>query len=101
MFKKKNTHLWRLLRCREKTIEEFHRLPAKIYRNDANYTPLLRIMIENMFNPESNAKFREGDAERWIVKKGRECVGRIAAFMMQDILQAMSSLQDALVFLSA
>jgi hypothetical protein len=64
----------------KKTIEEFHRLPAKIYRNDANYTPLLRIMIENMFNPESNAKFREGDAERWIVKKGRECVGRIAAF---------------------
>lgn len=64
----------------KETIEEFHRLPDKICRNDANYTPFLRMMIENMFNPESNARFREGDAQRWIVKKDRECVGRIAAF---------------------
>jgi len=32
----------------KKTVNEFHKLPDKIYRNDPNYTPYLRLMIENM-----------------------------------------------------
>ncbi|RIH66791.1 GNAT family N-acetyltransferase [Mariniphaga sediminis] len=64
----------------KKTRNEFYKMPEGIYRNDPNYTPLLRPMIENTFHPQKNAKFKEGDARRWIVKKEGECVGRIAAF---------------------
>jgi hypothetical protein len=63
-----------------KTVDEFHNLPDRIYKNDPNYTPLLRLMIENTFDPKKNAKFKDGNACRWIVKKNGNCVGRIAAF---------------------
>jgi hypothetical protein len=68
----------------EQTIHEFHQLPEIIYRTDPNYTPQLRMMIEETFNPEKNAKFETGDARRWIVKDEGKCVGRIAAFFDDD-----------------
>jgi hypothetical protein len=64
----------------KKTVDEFHNLPGKIYKNDPNYTPSLRLMIENTFDPKKNAKFQEGNACRWIVKKDGNYLGRIAAF---------------------
>lgn len=63
-----------------KTIRQFHQLPETIYKNDPAYTPLLQMMIENMFDPKKNEKFKTGNARRWIVKKRGKCVGRIAAF---------------------
>jgi len=71
----------------KQTINEFHQLPLTLYKNDTNYTPLLRIMIEDTFNPEKNVKFKTGDARRWIVKKDGKCVGRIAAFFDEDYSQ--------------
>lgn len=62
------------------TVNEFHRLSRKIYRNDPNFIPLLRPMVENTFNPQKNPKFNGGNACRWIVKKDGEYVGRMAAF---------------------
>uniref|UniRef100_UPI003217FD30 GNAT family N-acetyltransferase n=1 Tax=uncultured Draconibacterium sp. TaxID=1573823 RepID=UPI003217FD30 len=62
------------------TVDAFHTLPKKIYRNDRNWIPSLRVMIENTFNPERNARFKTGDARRWILKTNNEYVGRIAAF---------------------
>ena len=41
-------------------------------------------MIEEIFNPEKNAKFKIGDARRWILKKDGICIGRIAAFYDDD-----------------
>jgi len=70
-----------IIRVEEKTtIDAFHRLPETLFKNDPNYTPLLRPMIEDNFNPRKNAKFKKGDARRWILKKEGVCVGRIAAF---------------------
>lgn len=63
-----------------KTIRQFHQLPETIYKNDPAYTPLLQMMIENMFDPKKNEKLKTGNARRWIVKKRGKCVGRIAAF---------------------
>jgi hypothetical protein len=63
-----------------KTNEEFHRVPEFIYKTDSNYTPQLRALTDNIFNPKKNARFREGDARRWIIKKENKVVGRIAAF---------------------
>ena len=36
----------------KKTRNEFYKMPEGIYRNDPNYTPLLRPMIENTFHPQ-------------------------------------------------
>ena len=66
------------------TVNEFHLLPEKIYKNDINWIPSLRIFIENTFDPVKNAKFKNGDARRWILKKDGVCVGRIAAFFDDD-----------------
>lgn len=62
------------------TVDEFHKLPARIYRNDPNWIPSLRMMIEKTFDPEKNARFKNGDARRWVVKRNGEYIGRIAAF---------------------
>jgi GNAT superfamily N-acetyltransferase len=64
----------------KKTIAEFHGLPILIYKNDQNWVPPLRIMIENIFDPQKNTGFLQGDARRWLVKDGGKTLGRIAAF---------------------
>ncbi len=66
------------------TVKEFHKLPGKIYKDDPDYIPVLRPVIEEIFNPEKNAKFKIGDARRWILKKDGICIGRIAAFYDED-----------------
>jgi len=68
----------------KQTVNEFHQLPHKIYKNDKNWTPQLRLMIEETFDPNKNAKFKSGNACRWIVKKDEKCIGRIAAFFEKD-----------------
>ncbi len=67
-----------------KTTDEFHRLPDKLYRDDPDYIPALRMMLEDTFNPEKNPKFKVGDARRWILKNDGKCIGRIAAFYDSD-----------------
>ncbi len=64
----------------KKTITAFHKLPLRIYKNDNNWVPPLKMMIESIFNPEKNTGFIHGDARRWLVKKGNQVIGRIAAF---------------------
>ncbi len=61
-------------------VDEFHKIPGRIYSNDPNYVPSLKIMIENTFDPDKNARFKTGDARRWLLKINGEFVGRIAAF---------------------
>ncbi len=64
----------------QKTIDAFHNLPVQIYKADKNWVPPLRMMIEDIFNPEKNAGFVHGDAMRWLVKDEEKFIGRIAAF---------------------
>ncbi|MDP2114931.1 MAG: GNAT family N-acetyltransferase, partial [Bacteroidota bacterium] len=51
-----------------------------IYKNDQNWVPPLRIMIENIFDPQKNTGFLQGDARRWLVIDGDKTHGRIASF---------------------
>lgn len=62
------------------TIAAFHELPILIYKNDQNWVPPLRIMIENIFDPQKNSGFLQGDARRWLVIDGDKTLGRIASF---------------------
>jgi hypothetical protein len=64
----------------KKTIAAFHELPILIYKNDRNWVPPLRMMIENIFDPQKNTGFLQGDARRWLVTDKGKTIGRIAAF---------------------
>jgi hypothetical protein len=63
------------------TIEDFHRVPFSIYKNDKNWIPHLKQDIEKVFDPAKNKAFEHGKAVRWILKDGDKLIGRIAAFV--------------------
>ncbi len=69
-------------------VDEFHKVPVKIYANDPRYIPALKVMIENTFNPEKNTRFKTGDARRWLLRYNGEFIGRIAAFYDQKYATA-------------
>lgn len=66
------------------TTNQFHRVPAQIYRNDPRWIPYIWNMVENIFNPLMNPKFKEGEAQRWVLIKDAKNIGRIAAFYDKD-----------------
>lgn len=59
----------------------FHRVLRTVYKNDANYIYPLEVEIENVFNPEKNKTFDNGEAKCFVLLDGRKPVGRIAAFI--------------------
>ncbi|MGV8091469.1 MAG: GNAT family N-acetyltransferase [Mangrovibacterium sp.] len=65
------------------SVNAFHELPYFIYRNDSNWIPPLRIMVESIFNPESNNSLKKGGVCRWLLKNENQVIGRIAAFFVQ------------------
>lgn len=65
----------------KKSIDAFHELPYAIYKDDQNWVPPLRMMVENIFDPEKNNSLKNGDAKRWLVDKNGQMVGRISAFV--------------------
>lgn len=64
----------------KRTVNEFHKIPERIYKDDRNWIPSLRSMIEDTFNPDKNTRFKNGDAKRWLLQINGKFVGRIAAF---------------------
>jgi len=65
----------------KKLIQAFLDFPAKLYHNDSNWSRPIDKDIEKIFDPESNKKFRNGDAIRWILQdQDKKIVGRVAAF---------------------
>ncbi|PTN08834.1 N-acetyltransferase [Mangrovibacterium marinum] len=65
----------------KRSIDAFHQLPYTIYKNDPNWVPPLRMMVENIFDPQKNNALKNGSARRWLVQKDGRVVGRIAAFV--------------------
>lgn len=65
-----------------KTRKEFLLLPMRLYKKEANWIRPLDHDIEDVFNPQKNKHFRNGEAIRWILldEKGKT-VGRVAAFI--------------------
>ncbi|MBX2844828.1 MAG: hypothetical protein KTR13_01335 [Saprospiraceae bacterium] len=59
----------------------FLELPVSLYKSDPNYIRPWDHDVENVFNPEKNKWFREGEVTRWLLKDGAgKFIGRIAAF---------------------
>lgn len=69
----------------KKTRKLFHKIPRLIYKNDPNWACPLESMVENIFTPDKNPSFKNGDARRWVVvdDKGKP-LGRIGAFYNLD-----------------
>lgn len=65
----------------KKSVDAFHDLPYSIYKNDSNWVPPLRMMVESIFDPEKNNSLKNGKARRWLVQQSGKIVGRIAAFV--------------------
>ena len=63
-------------------VEEFRKLPFKIYKDDPNWIPHIRQEVEDVFNPDTNTYFSHGEAIRWILRdESGEVIGRVAAFV--------------------
>lgn len=65
-------------------VDEFHKVPELVYKDDPNWIPQLQIMIEDTFDPAKNTRFQKGDARRWLLKQNGTLIGRIAAFYDED-----------------
>ena len=69
----------------QKTRKLFHKVPHIIYRNDPNWICPLNLMVENVFNPDKNPSFKNGEAIRWILMDdNKKPIGRIAAIYNLD-----------------
>jgi hypothetical protein len=56
--------------------------PKALYKDDPNWICPLDIEIDNIFNPDSNGCFENGEAARWIITDSHGAlIGRIAAFI--------------------
>ena len=64
--------------------KEFLQLPVRIYRNNPYWIRPLDKDIENIFDPQVNKYFKNGDCIRWlVVDYSDQTVGRVAAFINQ------------------
>ncbi len=65
----------------KKARKEFLSLPRVLYKSDENFISPLDNEIESIFDPKKNHFHDTGICNRWILKKGKEVIGRIAAFI--------------------
>lgn len=59
-------------------IDAFHQLPFRIYKDNPHWAPPFRSEIERIFDRNENVFFDKGECERFLVKEGKEVVGRFA-----------------------
>ena len=64
----------------QSAVTAFHEVPMLVYKHDNLWVPPLRMLIDDVFNPQKNEGFKKGDASRWLVKDKGQLIGRIAAF---------------------
>ncbi|MCB0793384.1 MAG: hypothetical protein KDB88_01495 [Flavobacteriales bacterium] len=71
-----------LIEVKDRTTEkEWMRLPWRIYQNDRNWIPHLKQDVAKVFDREKNKRLKQGQAIRWLLKKGGEPIGRVAAWL--------------------
>lgn len=61
-----------------KHIDAFHELPFRIYEDNPYWAPPFRFEIENIFDPDHNNFFHDGECERYLVRRSGQVVGRFA-----------------------
>lgn len=61
--------------------KQFLNVVDVVYNGDEAYVRPLNAMIEEVFDPLKNTYFNHGKATRFILLKGEEVIGRVAAFI--------------------
>lgn len=61
--------------------KEFFDFPARLYQHDKNYIRPLDKDINDVFNPEKNKFYKNGECIRFLFKNKSETVGKIAVFI--------------------
>lgn len=65
----------------DQQASEFLQLPTKLYKESPHWIRPLDEDINNVFDPKTNKKFRDGELNRWVLKNNdKKVIGRIAAF---------------------
>ncbi|AZA61406.1 hypothetical protein [Chryseobacterium indoltheticum] len=67
--------------------KEFLNFPARLYQHDKNYIRPLDKDINDVFNPEKNKFYTDGDCTRFLFKNKSETVGKIAVFINKSYEQ--------------
>lgn len=66
----------------EATRREFLEFPVRLYRKDKNYIRPLDKDIDEVFDPQKNKNFKNGECERFLFKNEKgETVGKVAVFV--------------------
>ena len=66
-------------------IHEWLDFPKKLYKGNENWVCPLDVDVEEVFDPQKNELFAEGEAARWIARNDKgEIVGRIGAFYNRE-----------------
>ncbi|MDZ7720984.1 MAG: hypothetical protein U5K72_19345 [Balneolaceae bacterium] len=68
----------------KKEIDLFHSFPFKIYKNEPNWIPPFRFEIENIFDPEKNSFFEQGECERFLMYDEDQLVARFAVMNHEE-----------------
>jgi GNAT superfamily N-acetyltransferase len=63
---------------------QFLDLPWRVYRDDPHWVPPLRLAEERLLDPKVNPFFRHAEMTAWVVRRGREVVGRVAGVVDQN-----------------
>lgn len=76
----------KLIEVKDKsTQKDFLDVARIIYKNDKNWVCPLDIQIEEVFDPARNVFFKNGEANRWILKNDKgQFIGRVAAFINRN-----------------
>lgn len=67
----------------KKSIDEFHKVPDIINKNNPKYIPHIQQDVEKIFDLQKNKLFRQkGKAQRWVLHNEKnQLIGRVAAFV--------------------
>lgn len=68
----------------KKSEKAFLDFPVHLYKNNPKWIKPLDEDIRKVFSAKDNSAFQSGNAARWILKKGENTIGRIAAFYNQQ-----------------
>lgn len=72
----------------ESQRKEFLEFPARLYQKDKHYIRPRNIDIEDVFNPQKNRFFKNGECARFLFKnKENKTVGKVAVFINESYQQ--------------
>lgn len=60
-------------------LEEFIKLPWRLYKGDPNWVPPLLMLQRQLFSPKHNPFYQHADVQLFLARRGGEVVGRISA----------------------